>query len=485
MYELKTNLILEVQSNIGELIGLIILEVDVETLNTIELSFALRRVPNNTKSLAECLAELADWCFKVLSCDQLNIKLHSEESDQKGILNSVGFHESKGELSEDTVNTYEYKGLPIDKSKGLILTAGPSISQLEASYAYEATLFGWNSQWSNYLQELEKNFAEYIGVKHAIATSSCTGALHIALQALDIGLNDEVIVPDQTWVATASAVKYTGASPVFADVELDSWNLDPKSVEESITERTKAIVPVHMYGNPARMDKLLEIAEKYDLKVVEDAAPSIGATYQKRRTGSFGDFAGFSFQGAKLMVTGEGGMLVTDNSSLYQKAKKIWDQGRNSSSNRAFWIDENGLKYKMSNVQAAIGLGQLERIETLISMKRRIFSWYEKGLSGLDSIVLNKETKEAKSIYWMSSIRLLENSKLTRDQLRILLKSDGIDTRPTFPAISQYPIWSQSNIVPSTNSKLIGETGINLPSGVCLRKEEVSYICQRVKHHLG
>ncbi|WP_434630369.1 bifunctional GNAT family N-acetyltransferase/PLP-dependent aspartate aminotransferase family protein [Chromobacterium sp. CV08] len=360
----------------------------------------------------------------------------------------------------------------------MILTAGPSISAREAAYSFDAALNGWNGNWSKYLNRFEKSFAEYVGVRHVLATSSCTGALQIALMALDIGPGDEVIVPDQTWVATANAVRYTGAIPVFADIELDTWNIDARSVESLITSKTKAIVAVHMYGHPARMNKILDVARKYNLRVVEDAAPAIGAEWQGKRCGSFGDFAAFSFQGAKLMVTGEGGMLVTDDDDLYKKAYKIWDQGRNPS--RTFWIDEDGVKFKMSNIQAALGLGQLERVDELIEMKRRIFDWYREGLEGVPHIRLNREVEGARSIYWMSSILLEPEARLGRDQLMQELKARNVDTRPVFPAISQYPIWPRQQ-EPQPNAMFVGQQAINLPSGVCLSRDEVAYVCQQIR----
>jgi perosamine synthetase len=302
-----------------------------------------------------------------------------------------------------------------------------------------------------------------------------------ALMALDIGPGDEVIVPDQTWVATANAVRYVGATPIFADVEIDTWNIDASSVEKLITNKTKAIMPVHMYGHPARMTNLMQLANRYDLKIVEDAAPAIGAEWQGKRCGSFGSFAGFSFQGAKLMVTGEGGMLVTNDKDLYQKAFKIWDQGRNPS--RTFWIDEDGVKFKMSNIQAALGLAQLERVDELIEMKRRIFSWYEEGLEGLPNVLLNKEVEGARSIYWMSSIRLEPSSPVSRDNLMKELKSRNIDSRPVFPAISQYPIWPVKQ-EPKPIAFLIGNQAINLPSGVCLTKDQVMYVANQIKEIL-
>ena len=362
--------------------------------------------------------------------------------------------------------------------KSLILTAGPSISFREVVYSFDAAVNGWNNEWSKYLKSFEKQFAEYVGVKYAMATSSCTGALQIALMALDVGPGDEVIVPDQTWVATANAVRYVGAIPVFADIEFDTWNIDVKSIESLITSKTKAIIPVHMYGHPARMTAIVELAKKYGLKIVEDAAPAIGAEWEGKRCGSFGDFGAFSFQGAKLMVTGEGGMLVANDEALYQKAYKIWDQGRNPS--QAFWIDVDGVKFKMSNIQAALGLGQLERVDELIEMKRRLFSWYQEGLDGVPFITMNEEVDGARSIYWMISLFINEAAPVSRDELIKLLKSKNIDTRPVFPAISQYPIWPRQQQAQPTAMR-VGLSAMNLPSGVCLTKDEVMYVSAQIR----
>jgi len=360
--------------------------------------------------------------------------------------------------------------------KKTILTAGPSISPREASNAYDAARYGWNNNWAKYLKELEATFAAYVGVKHAMATSSCTGALHIALSALGLGPGDEVIVPDITWVATANAVLYVGATPIFADIKKDTWLLCPESVRSKITPRTKAIMPVHLYGHPCDMDSIMRLAKENNLYVVEDAAPSIGAEYHGRRTGSFGHFACFSFQGAKLAVTGEGGMLVTNDDTLRERAYSIWDQGRKPGT---FWIQNNGLKYKMSNVQAAIGLAQIQRNDSMIEAKRRIFEWYQKDLNSIPQLTLCLEPKATRSIYWMTSAAIEDSAPITRDQLIAGLKKRNIDTRPVFPAISQYPIWPRKQD-PLPNAKWVGDNAINLPSGVCLRKSEVEYVCRAI-----
>lgn len=485
----------------GQLIGHIGFNGCFNEQHHFEIDNVVRGVPDGPKGLmALAMHALIDWARKLLPVDGFFLRVMDDNPHAIAFYEKNGFTRTKkiplvDEVRGDMRIWHEAQSgqtpvkhfLRMDHSPvssagaKLILTAGPSISAREAAYAFDAAQNGWNSNWSKYLTTFEKKFAEYVGVKYAMATSSCTGALQIALMALDIGEGDEVIVPDLTWVATANAVRYAGATPVFADVELDTWNLDADSVERLITPRTKAIMPVHMYGHPARMDKVLQVAQKYGLKVVEDAAPAIGAEWQGKRCGSFGQFGAFSFQGAKLMVTGEGGMLVTDDDALYERALKIWDQGRNPA--KAFWIDADGVKFKMSNVQAAIGLGQLERVDELIEMKRRLFSWYQEGLADLPGITLNHEVEGAHSIYWMSSVRLDESSKVPRDDLIKQLKARNVDSRPVFPAISQYPIWTTRQD-PQPTAMRIGRQAINLPSGVCLSRDEVMYVSRTLRELL-
>ena len=369
------------------------------------------------------------------------------------------------------------------KIKNLILTAGPSISQKEIVYVNDAVTNGWNNKASNYINKLEKNFAKYLGCKYAISTSSCTGAMQIALMSLGINKGDEVIVPNVTWVATAKAITYVGAKPVFVDINIDDWTINPYSIEKFISKKTKAIMPVHLYGQPSKMDKIMNIAKKYRLHVVEDAAPAIGAEFKKKKCGTFGDFGAFSFQGAKLLVSGEGGMLVTNNYKLYKKALKISDHGRNEK--KKFVIDSDGVKFKISNIQAALALAQLERINELISLKRRIFKWYEEELKDLKNIKLNQETLNTKSIYWMTSIILGKKVKMSRDLFCKKLFLNKVDTRPVFPELSSFKIWGQIKKKKFKNSKFIAERAINLPSGVCLSKNEVIFVCNQIKKILN
>lgn len=462
------------------------LEVD----NVLRGSFKARK-----GIFAESVLALLSWGFKSLFANGAYLQVLASNKHAIQFYERLGFVESKqqplklekdgdgerlvpanaNEQSDDIFIKMDYQ--PAEKTeREMILTAGPSIGFREQVYTADAVRNGWNTQWNKYLQRFESEFSKYVGTRYAISTSSCTGALHIALMALGIGPGDEVLVPEITWVATANAVLYVGATPVFVDIDKNSWCIDIDSAESFVTAKTKAIIPVHLYGHPCNMDKVLELAARYNLFVVEDAAPSIGAEFKRRRTGSFGNFAAFSFQGAKLAVTGEGGMLVTNDEALYKRALTIWDQGRIPGS---FWIETNGLKYKMSNVQAAIGLGQLQRNNEMVEAKRRIFRWYKENLNSVENIWLCNEPEMTRSIYWMTNIILSDDAKVSRDELIAQLKARHVDSRPVFPAISQYPIWPLKQ-KPNPVAKYISEHGINLPSGVCLSRDQINYVCQQI-----
>jgi perosamine synthetase len=451
-------------------------------------SFARRGI------ISESVVALQNWGRRVIFAEGFYLRVLDSNSHAVTFYKKLGYVEKNRDYLKMIVEEGVEKLISANKQEAtdafirmipeedstagsnLILTAGPSIGLREQVYAGDAVRNGWNSEWGKYLKAFEGEFSEYIGTKYAMATSSCTGALHIALAALGVGPGDEVIVPDITWVATANAVLYVGATPVFADVDPQTWCIDPVSIESLITSQTKAIMPVHLYGQPCDMDAIMELADKHKLFVVEDAAPSIGAEYKGRRTGSFGHFAAFSFQGAKLAVAGEGGMLVTNDEALYKRAYTIWDQGRTPGT---FWIETNGLKYKMSNIQAAIGLGQLQRNDEMVAAKRRIFSWYQENLEGVKGIQLYPEPEWTKSICWMTSILVTDDVNFSRDEMIKQLKLRNVDSRPVFPAISQYPIWPVKQ-KPQPVAKYVGERAINLPSGVCLYRAEVDYVCNQI-----
>ena len=250
----------------------------------------------------------------------------------------------------------------------------PSITELEVDFATDAALNGWGEHCYDYIVRFEEAFKTYLGVKYAIATSSCTGALHMGMHALGIEPGDEVIMADTNWIATAAPIVHLGATPVFVDIQSDSWCLDPEQVEAAITPKTKAIVAVHLYGNLCEMDALLTIGERYGIPVIEDAAEAVGSVYHLKRAGSMGRFGAFSFHGTKTITTGEGGMFVTNDPDLYEQVLTLSNRA-GAGSSKQFWPDMVGFKYKMSNIQAAIGCAQMQRIETL-TLKEEIFAMY-------------------------------------------------------------------------------------------------------------
>ena len=363
----------------------------------------------------------------------------------------------------------------------LILTAGPAIDYREVEYAADAAQNGWNHHHSDYLKRFENDFKKYVGIRNGFATSSCTGALHLALKAKGIGPGDEVIVPETSWIATAAAVVYVGATPVFADIEADTWVLNTRDLEKYITTKTKAVIPVHLYGQPVDMEPLWALAGKYNLFILEDAAPSIGTMYKGKKTGSLGHAAAFSFQGAKAVVTGEGGFFLTDDDELMKRAWFINDHGRDPS--KALYNLEIGHKYKMSNIQAAIGLAQMDKIEDIVAQKRQVFSWYQERLSDIEEFSLNVEKPDTRNIYWMSSIVLSEKLSYTRDEFMRELKSRNIDSRPMFYPMSGFPMFeNQATRNPVAYS--VPLRGINLPSGHDRTEEEIDYVCSHIRDML-
>lgn len=362
------------------------------------------------------------------------------------------------------------------KPKDTILTAGPSISKKEVQYVTDAVKNGWNRHWGDYIHKFEEKFADYIGVKYALATCGGTGALHLALAALGVGKGDEVILPEITYFSCADVVVYLGAKPVFVDILKDTWCMDPEKLKKAITKKTKAIMPVHLYGNPADMDEILEIARKNKLHIVEDACPAIGSVYKGKKPGSFGDFGAFSFQGAKIMVTGYGGMLVTDNKKMFERA--LFLNGHGEERGKKFWQIEIGYSHEMSNIQAALGLAQLERVETFVSKKRKIFDWYYKRLGNIKGISMNYERPETKSNRWMTSIILDKDFGISRDEVIKKLKENMVDSRPFFWPISMFPMYETQN---SPVARYLSFNGINLPSGLERNEEEIDYVSRMIK----
>lgn len=337
----------------------------------------------------------------------------------------------------------------------------PSITDLEVEYASDAARNGWGEKCYAYIERFESAFAEHLGVAYAIATSSCTGALHMGLAALGVGPGDEVILGDTNWIASAAPITYLGAKPVFVDVLPESWCLDPSGVRAAVTPQTKAIVAVHLYGNVCEIDALAEIAEEYRLLLIEDAAEAIGSTWKGRAAGSMGAFGTFSFHGTKTVTTGEGGMFVTQDARLYEKVLSLSNHGRVRGQKKQFWPDMLGFKYKMSNVQAAIGCAQIERIDKLVERKRAIFEAYRSRLTDLP-LSMNPEPAHVRNGFWMPTLVVDSSVPFHRERLLARFADDHIDGRVFFAPLSQLPMFERKE----TNVVAYGLTdrAINLPS---------------------
>ena len=358
----------------------------------------------------------------------------------------------------------------------------PSITALEVEYATDAASNGWGEHCYDYIIRFEEAFKAHLGVEYAIATSSCTGALHMGMHGLGIGPGDEVIMADTNWIATAAPIVHLGATPVFVDILLDSWCLDPAQVEAAITPRTKAIVAVHLYGNLCEMVALLAIGERHGIPVIEDAAEAIGSVYHGKRAGSMGRFGAFSFHGTKTITTGEGGMLVTNDPDLYEQVLTLSNHGRARGQSKQFWPDRVGFKYKMSNIQAAIGCAQVQRIEALTQAKRRIFASYQTHLKELP-IRMNPEPEGCTNGYWMPTFVADDGIPFNRDELIGELKAKGVDARVIFWPLSSTPAGGRKANSNPYLSESIHLRALNLPSHHSLSDEDASFVSSIIALH--
>ncbi|MGF6900988.1 DegT/DnrJ/EryC1/StrS family aminotransferase [Paraburkholderia sp. GAS348] len=333
----------------------------------------------------------------------------------------------------------------------------------------------WISSKGKYVGQFEDSFGSWLGAQHAITVSNGTVALHVALAALGIGPGDEVLVPTLTYIASANAVKYTGADVVFVDSERAYWQIDIEDAERKITSRTKAIVVVHLYGQATDMDAVMALAKKHSLNVIEDCAEAIGTRYGDAHVGTIGDVSCFSFFGNKTITTGEGGMVVTNNAELARKVRHLRSQG--VSSEREYWHDVIGFNYRMTNLCAAIGCAQMESIDDLIAKKQQIAEWYRQSLVGLP-VRTHDTNPRTQHSYWMVSI-LVDDAR-ERDALRAALQLDGIETRPLFYPVHQMEMYA----APGQNFPVaddISRRGINLPSYPALMRDDITFICERMR----
>lgn len=370
-----------------------------------------------------------------------------------------------------------------------IPVAGPSITQKEIDYVTDAVKHGWFGEAYAYHQRFEEAAATRLGRRFAIALPSCTSGLHLALAGLGIGPGDEVIVPELTWIATSAPISYVGATPVFADVDAESWCLDAAAFERCITPRTKAAIVVDLYGNMPDWAAIAAVAARHGIVLIEDAAEAIGSRYRERPAGSFGAASAFSFHGSKTLTTGEGGMLLTDDEALLRRCLTLRNHGC-APGDIMFFNEEVGFKYRMSGMQAALGLAQLERLDELIVRKREIFGWYRDRLSGVAEVSLNTEASGVFNSYWMVTVLAARELGINKETLIPRLRERGVDVRPFFYPLSAIPAYrdhpsSAGARVRNPNAYDVSPRGVNLPSGYNMTPALVGQVCDALLAALG
>lgn len=352
----------------------------------------------------------------------------------------------------------------------------PSLNGNEKKYVLDCLDTTWISSKGKYVTEFEKQFAGFTGVKHATTVSNGTVAIHLALLALGIGPGDEVIVPTLTYIASVNAIVYCGATPIFVDSLLDSWQIDPEDVQKKITPNTRAVMAVHLYGQMCDLSALAKICNENSIFLIEDCAEATGSYYKGKHAGSFGDIATFSFYGNKTITTGEGGMVITNDETLYDRA--VHFKGQGLAQHRQYWHDVVGYNYRMTNICAAIGLAQLENIDQVLIKKKNIAKWYNANLPS--NVVFHQEMAETIHSYWMCSI-LVENP-IDREPLRNLLAEKSIETRPLFYPVHTMPMYA-TKYQKHPIAENLGWRGLNLPSYPGLKEEDIIEICGVVKDY--
>lgn len=354
----------------------------------------------------------------------------------------------------------------------------PHLGGNELKYVTDCIATNWISSQGTYVRTFEREFALYANTRYALTTSNCTTALHLALLGFDVGPGDEVLVPDATFAATANAVIHAGATPVFVDVSADTWTLDPERCREAITPRTKAIIPVHLYGHPCDMDPLMELARTHGLVVIEDCAEALGARYKGRSVGSIGDAGCFSFFSNKIITTGEGGMITTSNTQAMERMNILRDHGM--SPTQRYIHEAVGFNYRMTNLQAAVGLAQLEQVDKFLTLRQHLADNYARLLRGIDGLTLQPRAPWAQSICWLFTVLVEDNFPLHRDALMRWLDREGVESRPFFPPLHSQPVFAGMSPVQPVSQKL-SQRGVSLPSSNTLTAEEVERVCRSVR----
>tara|TARA_Y100001980_G_C14541750_1_gene319867 strand:+ start:889 stop:1980 length:1092 start_codon:yes stop_codon:yes gene_type:complete len=354
-----------------------------------------------------------------------------------------------------------------------ISIAEPDLRGNEYKYLKDAFKSSWISSIGKYIDLFENNFSSFCNSRYGVSVSNGTVALDLALNVLGIGESDEVIVPDLTFAATINAVLHQNAKPIIVDIEENSWCIDPVEIKKAITPNTKAIIPVHLYGQVCNMDEILKIADEYGLYVIEDCAESHGASWKGKKVGSFGDIGCFSFYGNKIMTTGEGGMCITNSNNFNEKMRILRDHGM--SKKNKYFHEYIGYNYRMTNLQASIGVAQLERIKSILDERQKIEDLYKKYLKNNKNIIFQKNKLPYRSkTVWFVSVLLKEK----RDYYIEKLNKLGIDTRPFFIPLSEMSIYEEYVSGETKVSKKISKMGINLPTNFMVDEECVSRIAE-------
>lgn len=356
----------------------------------------------------------------------------------------------------------------------------PNVGELEKKYLSEAIDKGFVSTFGPFIPEFEKKVADYLGVKEAVAVQSGTAAIYMSLYESGIGPGDEVIVPALTFAATVNPILYAGATPVIVDVDRDTWNIDPKKIKEAITAKTKAIIPVHLYGNPCSMIEIMDIAKKYKLYIIEDATESLGAKFKDKHTGVFGDFGCFSFNGNKLITTAGGGMVVSDNVDKIERIRYLVNQAKDK--DRPGFHSEMGFNYRMTNIQAALGLAQLEKMDPFLSKKKVFKELYKKVLDDLSFVSFQEKYSTAIESEWFTCIKI--EKKIDISDLVQNLKKKNIPTRRIFVPLNEMSYLKRYSTVCS-NAFGIYNNGICLPCSTLNEKKDIEKAALIIREVLG
>jgi perosamine synthetase len=362
----------------------------------------------------------------------------------------------------------------------VIPVANPDLSHREREYVLQALDAGEISSQGAFVRRFEKDFARFCEVPYAVAVANGTVALHLALVSMGIGPGDEVIVPALTFVATANAVVHAGAKPVFADVERSSWGIDPVDIERKITSRTKAIIPVHLYGHPADMDAVKAVARNHGLQVLEDAAQAHGSRYRGRRVGGLASMGTFSFYANKIIATGEGGAITTHDAEVADKLRILRDHGMDRS--RRYWFPVIGYNYRMANLQAALGVAQLEAVDGLLARKQEIVRQYREELHGLP-IRFRPSASWAEPVEWLITITLEPGAPISIPELITRLAQDGVDSRPLFLPLNELPPYAADS-APCPVTADLSSRGLNLPSGPVISRSDITVVSSSIRRHL-